>query len=34
MGSDRNLNKIDKFPKELDAIYSVLLISTEEYVDI
>jgi hypothetical protein len=34
MGSDRNLNKIDEFPKELDAIYNVLIIPTEEYVDI
>jgi hypothetical protein len=34
MGSDRNLNKINEFLKEPDAIYNCLIILTEEYVDI
>jgi hypothetical protein len=34
IGSGRNLNKIDEFLKELDAIYNCLIILTKEYVDI
>jgi hypothetical protein len=34
MGSDRNLNKINEFLKEPDAIYNCLIILTKENVDI
>jgi hypothetical protein len=34
VGSEWNLNKIDEFLKELDAIYYFLIIPTKELVDI